>query len=72
MRKDIKMDKIFNMKPIPFIKSKGEAQSIAIEWQRWQSTKSMSYLEMAVYHGYFMLIGKKFNLMREFKENGII
>ena len=54
------------------IKTKGEAQSHAIDWQNWQSTQALSYGEVLTYQNHFARIGKRFNLIREFKENGII
>lgn len=60
------------MKTITKIKSKTEAREIAIEWQRWQSEKSMSYSEMLKWQNYFETLAKKFNLKKEFKENCII
>jgi len=60
------------MKSIMQIKTKGEAQQIAIEWQTWASKKSISYGEISQWQAYLETLAKKFNLKREFKENGII
>ena len=60
------------LKPIYKIKSKGEARQIAIDYQNWQSEQSLSYSELAKYNRYFMQLGKKFNLIKEFEENAII
>jgi hypothetical protein len=54
------------------IKNKGEAQGHAINWQNWQSTQALSWGEVLTYQNHFAKIGKRFNLTREFKENGII
>jgi hypothetical protein len=54
------------------IKNKQEARSFAIHWQNWQSTQALSYSEFMYYENYFRNLGKKFHLMTEFKENGII
>ena len=54
------------------IRTRGEARQAAIDWQRWQSEKSLSYGELSEWQGYFEKLAKKFNLKREFKENGII
>jgi len=54
------------------IKTKGEARQTAIDWQHWQSNKSLSYGEMNIWSEFFRKLGKKFHLIREFKENGII
>jgi len=60
------------MKNISDIKTKEEARQIAIEWQKWQSTKSMFYFELYQWSEYFFKLAEKFNLIYEFKENGII
>jgi len=54
------------------IKTKDEAKQTAIDWQSWQSNKSLSYGEMNIQSEFFRKLGKKFHLIREFKENGII
>lgn len=59
-------------KPLEEVKSKEEARAIAQEWQSWQSTKNLSYAEVADWAGYFEALANKFDLTEEFKENGII
>lgn len=54
------------------IKTKEEARQYAIDWQSWQSKRSLSYKEMLDWQIYFKKLAKKFNLVKEFKENGII
>lgn len=54
------------------IKTKEEARQQAIDWQRYASRKNLSYGEIAEWSGYFETLGRKFGLIREFKENGII
>ena len=54
------------------IKTKGEARQYAIDWQKWASNTSLSYGELAEYAGRFRILGKKFGLLKEFKENCII
>lgn len=55
------------------IKTKEEAREYAIEWQSWVSKKkSIYYSELAEWNDIFWKLGKKFHLIREFKENGII
>ena len=64
-----------NMKMIPLkdIKTQNEVRQLAIEWQKWQSTKVMSYAEISKWRGCFITLAEKFNLLvEEFKENGII
>lgn len=54
------------------IKTKEEARQKAIEWQYWQESQELSYEEVITWADYFRKLAKKFNLIREFKENGII
>ena len=49
-----------------------EARQYAIEWQQWASEQSLSYGELAEWWEVFNELGKKFDLLEEFKENGII
>ncbi len=60
------------LKNITEIKTEGEARSIAIDFQNWVSNQNLSYAELIVYSDYFEKLAKKFNLVDEFKENGII
>lgn len=60
------------LKKLDKVKSKEEARQIAIDWQFWASNKSLSYSELATYGHYFEKLGRKFHLIKEFKENGII
>jgi len=60
------------LKPISKVKSKGEAQSIAIDYQNWSAEHNMAWSEVAKYSNYFEELAKKFKLTKEFKENGII
>jgi hypothetical protein len=54
------------------IKTKEEARQQAIDLQQWQSNRNMSYKDLSEWQSYFIMIGKKFGLTKEFKENGII
>jgi hypothetical protein len=54
------------------IKTKEEARQCAIDCQHKIANESLSYGELAEYAGQFRQLGKKFGLLREFKENGII
>ena len=47
-------------------------RNFAIEWQRSQATLSTSYEELALWSGFFEKYGKKYGLLGEFRENGII
>lgn len=49
-----------------------EARQQAIEWQVDASELDLSYAELAEASDYFTRLGEKFDLLDEFKENGII
>ena len=55
-----------------FIRTKEQACDYAIDWQNWASNESLSYSELAEWGEIFTKLGEKFDLTREFKENGII
>ncbi len=57
---------------LTYPKTKAEAREQAIEWQQWQSEQSLSYGEIIPYIEYFTKTAKEFDLVDEFKENGII
>lgn len=54
------------------IKTKAEARQKAIDWQLWSSEQNLSYAEFSQWQVYFKSLAKKFNLVKEFKENCII
>lgn len=64
------------------IKTKEEARDYAIEWQYWFSEQNPiggHYTEQKLYQSdlvewseYFTKLGRKFGLLKEYKENGII
>lgn len=54
------------------IKSKNQARDLAIQWQHWQSTQNLSYGQVAWWADAFNTLAKKFGLVKEFQENGII
>ena len=51
---------------------KAKARQEAIEWQQKCSEVDYSYGELAEFQDYFSRIGKRYGLIREFRENGII
>jgi len=59
-------------KPQDHAKTEDEARQEAINWQQWQSDKSLSMGVIAQWNAYFTKLAKKFDLTDEFKENGII
>lgn len=54
------------------IKNKEDARNFAIQWQNWVTNVNISYGELSEYQTYFRKLGKKFGLITEFRENGII
>jgi hypothetical protein len=70
--KDLQKGADMKKSDIKNIKTKGDAIQLAIDWQNLISTKAISYAELAEYTAEFTLLARKFGLVREFKENGII
>jgi len=60
------------IKAITEIKNKEEAREMAINFQKWASEENLSYEELIKYSGFFETLARKFNLIEEFKENGIL
>jgi hypothetical protein len=58
--------------PIQDIKTQDEARQIAMNWQSWQVNQSFYYAEIYEWAEYFGELAEKFDLVGEFKENGII
>lgn len=52
-------------------KRKEAARHKAIDWQLEASEQNFSYGELAEIGEYFYKLGKRFGLLREFRENGI-
>lgn len=59
---------LYDMNP----KTKEEARSLAIDYQNWASKRDLSYMELSRWQNDFLKIGKRWGLLKEFKENGII
>lgn len=53
-------------------RAKEKARATAIDWQAWASVENLSCLELATWQTYFYKLGKRYGLLKEFKENGII
>ena len=51
---------------------KRKAQNKAAEWQHKAADTCQSYGELLEASNYFYKLGKKYGLIKEFKENGII
>lgn len=55
-----------------YLKNKEKLRENAIKWQQDFPSKNYSYGELAFWQDYFYKLGKKYGLLKEFKENGII
>ena len=54
------------------IKTKQEARQYGIFYQEWASNKNLSYGELEHLQNKLTKMAEKFDLVEEFKENGII
>lgn len=52
--------------------TKQEARQEVIDWQAKNANRNISFEELFIAQDYFIKLGEKFNLLEEFKENGII
>ena len=53
-------------------RAKQRARNKAVKWQNTFSEHSYSYGELAYWGDYFNRLGKRYGLVKEFKENAII
>ena len=51
---------------------KAEARQLAINWQNDFQNHQSYWSELAYYTDYFTRLGKRYGLLEEFRENGII
>ena len=51
---------------------KEQVRDEAIDWQGGYQDHNFSYSELANFGEYFERLGKRYGLLKEFKENGII
>jgi hypothetical protein len=56
----------------PTITTQEEARQFAIDWQKWVSEQNLSYGELSHWRGIFVELAKRFDLVEEFTENGIL
>jgi hypothetical protein len=57
---------------VKYPKTSDEARQYAINWQNWASEQSLSYSEIIEWQIFWEKVGEEFNLLDEYKENGII
>lgn len=50
---------------------KEQARNEAIDWQQWASNNCLSIHDLAVAGEHFKKLGKRYGLLKEFRENGI-
>ena len=50
---------------------KEEAREQAIEWQADFEKSNYSWAELAAWENHFKALGKRYGLLKEFRENGI-
>lgn len=55
-----------------YYEKKAEIREQAIMWQLDFNNHNYSWLELANFGDYFYRLGKRYGLLREFRENGII
>lgn len=53
-------------------RAKENARNKAVEWQSGFCDQNYSYGELAYYGEYFSRLARRYGLVREFRENGII
>ena len=53
-------------------KQKERARERAILWQRLAGSKTLYASELAYWSAYFERLGKRYGLLKEYRENGII
>lgn len=58
--------------PTEYQRRKEAARDAAIEWQYNMESHHYSYGELADWQDYFTRLGRRYGLLREFRENGII
>jgi hypothetical protein len=61
-----------NLPATTAVKTAEEARDLAIEWQSTTADENMSWGEAIEYAEYFAVLGRKFDLIDEFIENGIV
>lgn len=54
-----------------YARMKRRARNTAIFWQEQFAGKAMSYEELADMQAHFYKLGKRYGLLREFRENGV-
>ena len=53
-------------------RAKEKARNMAVEWQNDFCDQNYSWGDLVYWQGYFERLGRKYGLIKEFRENGII
>lgn len=62
----------FKVKGKTYSEKKANAKMLAIDFQSYFSQYEFGYSELAYYQSIFEKIGRKYGLLKEFRENGIL
>lgn len=54
------------------ITTQEQARQFAIDWQANQANEALSWEEVSIWQEYFTTLGKAYDLLEEFQEEGII
>lgn len=54
-----------------YAERKGNARNEAIDWQIWAAENPMSWGELFEWQQHFENLGKRYGLLKEFRENGV-
>lgn len=54
-----------------YAEKKEKARNEAIEWSFWAGENPLSYEGLAIACNHFYKLGKRYGLLKEFRENGI-
>ena len=63
---------IMTLPLITAIKTEDQARQLAIDFQNYAGDEQLSYGDLVEYQRYFQELADRFELVDEFKENGII
>lgn len=55
-----------------YLQGKAKARQDAINFQYWASQQALSWNELFVETSKFYRLGKRYGLLKEFKENGVL
>lgn len=56
----------------PYSKKKEQVRQEAIEWQYNIAEQNYSYSDLVYWYQHFYRLGRRYGLLREFRENGIV